>query len=260
MKNVCNLFSLKNKCAVVIGGKGKVGYPISMALAEAGAKVFIASRTSCNEDKEIKTLRDGGLDVSGVELDVTRENQINSFINKLTQNNLAPDIMVNSGLVRPMKQLLGDSIESWAASMHTNANGLFLSCRAFAENMASNNGGSIINITSIYGLVAPDPQVYIGTKINTEPDYPFIKGGMIMFSKYLASYYSKHDVRVNCIAPGGVFNHQDEKFITNYIKKVPLKRMATQDDLKGAAVFLASQASSYITGVVIPVDGGYTIL
>jgi NAD(P)-dependent dehydrogenase (short-subunit alcohol dehydrogenase family) len=126
--------------------------------------------------------------------------------------------------------------------------------------MAKNGGGSIINVASIYGLVAPDQAIYKGTNIQTEPDYPYTKGGMIMFSKYLSTYLAKDKVRVNCVAPGGFFNNQGEPFLSQYIKKVPLRRMAYHNDLKGVAIFLASDASSYVTGTVIPVDGGWTIL
>ena len=120
--------------------------------------------------------------------------------------------------------------------------------------------GSIINISSIYGMVAPDMNIYEESDFETEPDYPFIKGGIISFSKYLSSYYSKKKVRVNCILPGGFFNNQQEPFLSKYIAKTPLGRMANHDDMKGVALFLSSEVSSYITGSVIPVDGGWTAI
>jgi NAD(P)-dependent dehydrogenase (short-subunit alcohol dehydrogenase family) len=171
-----------------------------------------------------------------------------------------PDILINSGVERPMKKYIDDDPATWDRSMEVNAKGLFLTCRAFGRSMKKAGGGSIINIASIYGLVAPDPSIYEGTDMNTEPDYPYTKGGMIMFSKYFASYYAQHNVRVNCIAPGGMYNNQDESFVDRYIQRVPMNRMAYADDMKGVAVFLASPASAYITGCVIPVDGGYTII
>ena len=109
-------------------------------------------------------------------------------------------------------------------------------------------------------MVAPDMNIYNGLDFETEPDYPFIKGGIISFSKYLSSYYAKSNVRVNCISPGGFFNNQPELFLKNYISKTPLGRMANHDDMKGIALFLASDASSYITGSTIPVDGGWTAI
>ncbi len=159
-----------------------------------------------------------------------------------------------------MKNFLDDTTENWNESMRINSLGLFITCRRFANEMSKYDGGSIINISSIYGVVAPDKSIYKNTDLNTEPDYPYTKGGMIMFSKYLASYYADKNIRVNCIAPGGLYNNQDSNFYNAYVKKVPMGRMASSEDMKGVAIFLASDASSYITGLVIPVDGGFTII
>lgn len=137
---------------------------------------------------------------------------------------------------------------------------MFVTCRAFGNAMAIEGRGSIINISSIYGMVAPDMSIYEGSDFEIEPDYPFIKGGIISFSKYLSSYYSKKNVRVNWISPGGFFNNQEEPFLSRYIAKTPFGRMDSHDDMKGVALFLASEASSYITGSVIPVDGGWTAI
>ena len=257
--HINKLFSLKGDCAVVIGGKGKIGYPMAEALAEAGARVYIASPSSNDNDKAIEKLRNEGLEVYGRVLDQSSEENIVSLIKKIESEFRIPNILINSGVERPMKKFMNDSSSSWDQSMQANARGLFLTCRTFAKSMKNHNGGSIINIASIYGIVAPDPSIYEGTELNTEPDYPYNKGGMIMFSKYMASYFAEFNVRVNCIAPGGMFNNQNESFIEKYIKKVPMKRMAHPNDMKGIVVFLASTASEYITGSVIPVDGGFTI-
>ncbi len=254
------LFSLEDHCAVVIGGKGKIGLPMSEALAEAGAKVFVVSPSTKDEDKEIVSLKKRGLDVAGESLDQSNEFDVNQLIKNIKKNFKTPDILINCGVERPMKKFIDDDVLQWDRSMEVNARGLFLTCRAFAKTMAAEGGGSIINIASIYGLVAPDKSIYEGTNINTEPDYPYTKGGMIMFSKYLASYFANSNVRVNCIAPGGMFNNQDKSFIEKYIQKVPMNRMGYHNDMKGVAVFLASSASSYITGTVIPVDGGFTMI
>ena len=259
--NINDLFSLNESCAVVIGGKGTVGYPITEALAEAGATVFVASPSSNNNDKLFKDFRNRGLEVYAKTLDQSNEEQVISLINNIKkQNHISPNILVNSGVFRPMKKYLDDNPDKWDESMEINARGLFLTCRSFAKTMKENGGGSIINIASIYGLIAPDKNIYKNTNLNTEPDYSYTKGGMIMFSKYLASYFAEYDVRVNCVAPGGIFNNQNKAFIDKYIKKVPMGRMGQPEDLKGVSVFLASDASKYITGCVIPVDGGLTII
>ena len=258
--HVQDLLSLNNRCAVVIGGKGKIGYPMAEALAEAGARVYIASPSAKDEDEAIIQLREKGLDVFGRSLNQSDESDINNFILSIEKEFKAPDILINTGVERPMKKFMDDDFTMWDRSMEVNARGLFLTCRAFGKVMKNHGGGSIINIASIYGLVAPDKSIYEGTDFNTEPDYSYTKGGMIMFSKYMASYFAQDGVRVNCIAPGGMFNNQDESFIEKYIQKVPMKRMAYPDDMKGVALFLASSASKYITGAVIPVDGGLTII
>jgi NAD(P)-dependent dehydrogenase (short-subunit alcohol dehydrogenase family) len=258
--HINKLLSLKSHCAVVVGGKGKIGYPMAEALAEAGARVYIASPSANDEDEAIKKLKGKGLDVIGRPLNQSDESSINNFIYLIEKEFKTPDILVNTGVERPMKKFLDDDFSTWDRSMEVNARGLFLTCRAFAKAMKNHRGGSIINIASIYGLVAPDKSIYEGTDLNTEPDYSYTKGGMIMFSKYMASYFAEDGVRVNCIAPGGMFNNQDQSFIEKYIQKVPMKRMAYPDDIKGVVVFLASAASKYVTGTVIPVDGGLTII
>lgn len=256
--HIQDLFSLKNKCAVVVGGAGKIGFPISQALAEAGASVCIASKSKERCDEAVRVLKEQGLAAEGFVVDQSDEGSVMTCLEQIKKAFKSPDILVNCGVERPMKKFFDDAVENWDRSMAVNARGLFITCRAFARAMKENHGGSIINVSSIYGLVAPDQSIYEGTGMQTEPDYPYTKGGMIMFSKYLASLLAKDNIRVNCIAPGGLFNNQDERFVAQYTKKVPLGRMAEPDDIKGVVVFLASEASRYLTGSIIPVDGGFT--
>jgi len=258
--HVSELFSLKGKCAVVVGGAGKIGFPISEALAEAGAHVCITSWPEKHFTSAVEKITHRGLKADGFLMDQSDEKSVASFLHEVKFKTGIPDILVNCGVERPMKQYFNDSPENWDRSMAVNARGLFVTCRAFIREMKEHGGGSVINISSIYGSIASDPFLYEGTDMHqTEPDYPYTKGGMNMFSKYLASYFAKDNIRVNCIAPGGFFNNQPEPFLSRYIAKVPLGRMLYHDDLKGIAVFLASDASRYITGVIIPVDGGITI-
>lgn len=258
-KNISEIFSLDGKCAVIIGGKGKIGLPMARALAVAGAKVYVASPSATDQDDTIQKLNKEGLDVCGISVDQSNEKEVISLLGIISDDFKIPDILVNSGVERPMKKYFDDTVENWDRSMTVNARGLFVCCRAFANAMADYGGGSIINVASIYGLVAPDPKIYEGTDIFTEPDYPYTKGGMIMFSKYLASLFADKNVRVNCIAPGGLFNNQEEPFLSNYIKRVPMGRMANPEDLIGITIYLASDASQYVTGTVIPIDGGISI-
>jgi NAD(P)-dependent dehydrogenase (short-subunit alcohol dehydrogenase family) len=258
--HIQSLLSLKKQVAVVIGGAGKIAFPMAESLAEAGAMVYIASTRNESYEPAVKKLIDAGLRAKGICLDMSDEESVLQALEKITVESKVPDILINSGCNRPMTKFMNDSVENWDKSMSVNARGLFITCRAFGNAMANQGGGSIINVSSIYGLVAPDMKIYEGSDFETEPDYPFTKGGTIMYSKYLASYYANRGVRVNCIAPGGFYNNQPELFLKKYIAKVPLGRMASHDDMKGVALFLASRASDYITGCVIPVDGGWTAI
>ncbi len=260
MSSLIELFSLNKKIALVVGGAGKIGLPMAEGLAEAGATVYIGSRNL--ERCENAAARIGKITnsktVFGICLDQSNEKSVKSALETITNKSGVPSILINSGVERPMTKFFDDTLENWDRSMQTNARGLFLTCRSFGTAMTKNGGGSIINVASIYGLVAPDMSIYKGTQIQTEPDYPYTKGGMIMFSKYLASMWASAKVRVNVIAPGGLFNNQGEPFLSQYTAKVPMGRMAYPDDLKGVAVFLASNASSYMTGTTLSVDGGWT--
>ena len=138
--------------------------------------------------------------------------------------------------------------------------GLFALCKAFVPTMVKQKKGSIINISSIYGVVANDPSLYAGTDMKQPPDYTFVKGGMINFTRYLAAYYGRKGIRANCICPGGFLDNQPAPFLRRYEQRVPLGRMLNNDDLKGAVVFLASDASRYVTGATLMVDGGWTAL
>ena len=138
--------------------------------------------------------------------------------------------------------------------------GLFAMCKTFIPAMVEQGRGSIVNISSIYGVVGNDPNLYEGTEMKQPPDYNFVKAGMINFTRYVANYFGKQGVRANSICPGGYFNHQPEPFVESYEKRTPVGRMLHNDDIKGAVVFLASDASEYVTGTSLMVDGGWTSL
>lgn len=149
---------------------------------------------------------------------------------------------------------------SWRANVDLHMNGYCLCCQKAAEQMKKQGAGSIINIGSIYGIVGPDFSIYEGTSMTMPAAYAVIKGGIIQFTRYLASYYGASGVRVNSISPGGVFDGQDSAFVEKYSAKVPLGRMAEPDDISGAVLFLASDASKYITGHNLVVDGGWSVV
>ena len=138
--------------------------------------------------------------------------------------------------------------------------GLFTMCKVFVSGMVEKGKGSIINISSIYGVVANDPTIYVGTDMKQPPDYTYVKGGMINFTRYIANYFGKQGVRANCICPGGYMAEQISPFYENYTERCPMGRLLDNEDIKGAVVYLASDASVYVTGTELMVDGGWTSL
>lgn len=253
-----NIFSLENKLALVLGGKGKIGFEISCALAESGATVVSASRSPLVDQGKIDRFR--SLNVNATEFDAASETEVLRAVKNIENDFGSIDVLVNCTSMRPMKKFMEDSIENWEASIRTNSSALFVPSRIIGERMSSRKKGSIINISSIYGINAPPMHIYKDVDFITEPDYPFLKAGCIGFSKYLSSYYAKHNVRVNVVAPGGVSNNQPEGFTKRYNAAVPMGRMALAEDIVGAVIYLASDASSYVTGVVLPVDGGWSAI
>ncbi|MBE7009949.1 MAG: SDR family oxidoreductase [Ruminococcaceae bacterium] len=259
MTNVMELFSLKGKTAVVTGGSGLYGRQLVQALAQAGAKVYTASRNLESNEECAAKMREAGLEVYAGKVDQGDQDSINEFLAELTKDGQKIDILINNSVLRITKNYQTDAA-LFDQSMHVNATGLMMISRAFGDHMAENGGGSIINIGSYMGVLGPDYELYKGTEMENDfaGDYFFHKGGMVNYTRFLASRYGSKNVRCNVLNLGGFFNNQPEKFVERYCAKTFLGRMANETDIMGSIVFLASEASAYITGAVIPVDGGYT--
>jgi len=256
--NALDLFSLKSKTALVTGGAGNFGRQIVRALAGAGASVTIASRNLEALEKSVAEFRAEGLDVRALRMDQGDEASIREAVRSFSAENGSLDILVNNAVARPLKDGYFSPASAIEESLHVNGTGLILVTRAFGEILA--DGGSILNIGSIMGLVGLEPLNYRGTDIDGwVPDYFFHKGGMANLTRFLASYYGPRGIRVNCLHPGGLRSEsQPEAFVTNFSERTCLGRLANETDLMGAIVFFASDASAYITGTNLPVDGGYT--
>jgi NAD(P)-dependent dehydrogenase (short-subunit alcohol dehydrogenase family) len=253
-------FSLQDKVALVTGGAGLYGRQIVAALAEAGAATIMASRNVEALEPLAAEHRAAGRDVNALPLDQGEEDSVLALRDEVLRRYGRVDVLVNNAVSRPMKKGYHDDASTFAESMRVNATGLFVITRAFGDAMAEKNrGGSIINIGSIQGMIGPDPTIYRGTEMSGwYPDYFFHKGGIINFTRFVASYYGAQGIRCNCISAGGFFSNQPEPFVSQYSDRTLLGRMAGDSDLMGIIVFLASPASAYITGANIPVDGGYT--
>jgi NAD(P)-dependent dehydrogenase (short-subunit alcohol dehydrogenase family) len=258
---ILDAFSLKDRIALVSGGAGPLfGSSISEALAEAGATIVVASRSRERNEAFAERMNKQGYTVYPDQLDITDTASIQALSERVLDQFGRLDVLVNSAVVGRGGGFDEQTPEYWAYSAQGNMVGLFAMCKAFIPAMVRQGGGSIINISSIYGAVANDPTLYEGTDMKQPPDYTFVKAGMINFTRYLANYFGKQGVRANCICPGGYFNQQPGPFLHNYTKRVPIGRMLDNEDLKGAVVFLASDASRYVTGTALMVDGGWTSL
>jgi NAD(P)-dependent dehydrogenase (short-subunit alcohol dehydrogenase family) len=252
-----NAFSLDGKVALVTGGAGRFGRQIVRALAEAGAQVVTASRDVARLDAYAAELRAADLRVSAAPLDQADETSILALRDHMLQRYGRVDVLVNNAVLRPMRGWSAPATE-FAQSMEINATGLFVITRAFGDPMAERGSGSIINVGSIQGMIGPDLTLYEGVQQPPPPDYFFHKGGMLQLTRYAAGVLGPRGVRVNAVSPGGFYDGQDARLVERYSARTFLGRMAGEEDLGGVIVFLASDASAYITGANIPVDGGYT--
>jgi len=260
---VLERFSLSGRIALVTAGAGPLfGSSLSEALAEAGATVITASRSLERNEEYAAGLRDRGFDAHGMAFDISDPSSIEKLRDDLLARFGRLDVLVNSALARDGHGggFEEQTAETWAASATGDMVGLFTICKAFIPALVAQGRGSIINIGSIYGVVSNDPGLYEGTPMRQPPSYTFVKGGMVNFTRYLAAYYGKQGVRANCISPGGYFTGQPGPFVTNYCNRAPIGRMMGNEDIQGAVVFLASDASAYVTGVNLMVDGGWTAI
>ena len=259
MASFNNYFDLSGKIAVVAGAAGLIGAEAARGLSDAGADVVVA-----DIDKAKGTALAGRLGKAEFyKLDITQEASIKNIVKSVHKKYGRIDVWVNCAYPRTADW--GDRLESiryasWKKNMDMQLGGCFISSRAIAEYMKRQKYGSIVNFASIYGIKAPDFSVYDGTKMTVPAAYSALKAGIINFTRYLAAYYGKYNIRANCISPGGVFNKQPDSFVDKYCRKTPLGRMAVPEDIAGAVIFLSSDAAGYVTGHNLVVDGGWSIV
>ncbi len=265
------LFSLEHKVAIVTGACGLLGVQHCEALAAAGAKVVVADLDEKAAAAVAGRLGEGHL---GIALDVTSAASLEAARQRILEVYGRIDVLVNNAAINDMFEnpLLASEqsmfehypLDMWDRSWKVNVSGVFLCSQVLGGVMASQGAGSIINIASTYGIVAPDQRLYRNEAgeqtFFKSPAYPVTKSAVIGFTKFLAAYWGAKGVRVNVLSPGGVENRQDAFFQESYSRKTLLGRMASPADYKGAIVFLASDASAYMTGANLVVDGGWTAI
>ncbi len=264
-----SIFSLKGRVAIVTGALGLIGKQHCQALQSAGASVVVSDVDGIACENYATML---GGDSIGLVLDVTSRPSLDAGLDVVMKHYGAVDILVNNAAVNDMFEspvMAGEQSKfenypetMWRRMFDVNVTGMFLCSQVFGTQMAKQGKGSIINIASTYGLVAPDQSLYCqpdGTQtFYKSAAYPATKGAVIAFTRFLAAYWGEKGIRVNTLSPGGVENAQDNYFVEAYSAKTPLRRMAAASDYQGALIFLASDASSYMTGANLIVDGGWT--
>jgi NAD(P)-dependent dehydrogenase (short-subunit alcohol dehydrogenase family) len=275
MSPILEKFNLKDRVALVTGGAGLLGKEFCRTLAEAGARVVVADLNSLATQAVTDSLNAEGLTALPVPMDVTSPVSVADAVQQTIDHFGRLDVLVNSAALDPKfdPQALGDApqdnsgafetypVEAWRQALDVNLTGMFLSCQAAAKPMLAQGSGVMINICSMYGLVGPDQRLY--ERPDREPQfkpvyYSVTKAGVLGLTRYLAAYYAGKNIRVNALTPGGVFNQHDEIFLKAYAARSILGRMAEQDEMNGALLFLAADASSYMTGANLVVDGGWT--
>jgi NAD(P)-dependent dehydrogenase (short-subunit alcohol dehydrogenase family) len=267
-------FDLSGRVAVVTGGVGLLGAEFCRTLAEAGGAVAVVDLNVSASQALAESLANGGYRALAVPADITQPDSVNAAVDEVLSAFGRIDVLVNSAALDPKfdpdavsKGITPGRFEDypldlWNSALNVNLTGMFLMTQACVKSMiAQGKKGSIINICSMYGLNGPDQRIYVkeGRRVAFKPVYYTVtKAGVIGFTKYLAAYYAETEIRVNALTPGGVFNNHEEYFVKNYSAKTILGRMARKDEMNGALLFLASDASSYMTGNNVVVDGGWT--
>jgi len=276
-RSVKKQYDLSGRYVVITGGAGFLGRIFAETVAEMGAIPLLLDMKSDDINQAIRYLEEKGYDADGFEIDITNKKVVNSVTKKIKQKYGKVHVLINAAAFA-MKNLQegGESFfasfedyekELWEISINVNLTGTFLITQAIGKIMKANNYGVIINVASDVAVVSPDHRIYEpneekgykGVPFNTPVAYSVTKAGILSFTRYLATYWAKDGIRVNSISPAGVFRHQDPQFIEQLVNLIPLGRMAFAEELKGPIAFLASDASSFMTGGNLIIDGGRTI-
>jgi NAD(P)-dependent dehydrogenase (short-subunit alcohol dehydrogenase family) len=272
-----SLFDLTGRVAIVTGGCGLMGGHHGSILASAGAHVVLLDLEPAKPWSRAEQLQEThGRECAGLAADVTSEDSLLRVNDEILKRFGRIDILINNAANNPRveadpagrqwSRLENFPLEVWNADIAVGLTGAFLCSRIFGQQMARRSGGVIVNISSDLGVIAPDQRLYRkeGIPEDQQPvkpvTYSVVKTGLIGLTRYLATYWADRHVRVNAISPGGIFAGQPEEFTRRLHELIPMKRMAREDEYEGAILFLCSDASSYMTGQNLIVDGGRTVL
>lgn len=267
------LFDLSERVAIVTGGAGMLGFHHGIILAAAGAHVMLLDLPAANPAMRAKELTDAcGVKCLGLAVDITDEASLKEACATILQEFGHIDILVNNAANNPKMEdgattwtrMENFPLEIWNADLRVGLTGAFLCSRIFGAEMARRKSGVIVNVASDLAVIAPDQRLYRadGLPEDEQPvkpvTYSVIKTALLGLTRYLATYWSSENIRVNAISPGGVENGQPEIFLNRIKQLIPMARMADRDEYEGAILFLCSDASSYMTGANLVIDGGRT--
>ncbi len=267
-------FDLSNKWVVVTGAAGLLGRQHSTALLEVNANLVLLDK---DKDKVIQLAHElNQLGFSGkilnYEIDITNESKVLAVNKDLSAKRISINVLINNAAINPKYEVLADGkngsrvedfdLLDWDHQLDVGLKGTFICSKVFGSHMAKQGNGVILNIASDLSIIAPDQRIYNNSNElqNVKPiTYSVIKSGLIGMTKYLATYWNESNVRVNAISPGGVYENQNSEFVSRLTKLIPLGRMASPDEYKSAIQFLCSDASSYMTGQNLVIDGGRSV-
>ncbi len=272
MNDIFDKFRMDGQTAVVTGA-GLLGTEFSKTLAQAGADVIVADLNLALAESAVETIRSEGGRAHAFQLDVTNPDSTQAMAAFAVEKTGRLDALVCSAAMDPKfdatharntNNFEDYPLKQWQDALNVNLTGLFLCAQAAVKPMKKQNHGVIINICSTYGLVGPDQRIY--EKEGMDPNnrqykpvfYSVTKAGVLGLTRYLATYYAGSGIRANCLTPGGVFNGNDDEFVRHYSARAVLGRMAHKDEMNGAVLYLCSDASTYMTGANLVVDGGWT--
>ena len=261
-------FDLRGRVVVITGCTGVLGTAYSRAFAAAGARLVLSDLPQRQPQAVAEALAaEFGVEAIGVACDVGSEPEVQSlFAQAQARFGGADAVLNNAAATGEHLMKVGEvfspfetyPLDVWDQVLRTNLTGVFLVAREAGKLLLQRGGGSLINVSSVYGVVAPDHRIYEGMPFNSFPAYAASKAGVHGLTRWLATYWGDKGIRVNTVAPGGVFNGQDPEFVRRYANRTPMGRMARPRDLVGMMLFLAGDASAYCTGQLFVVDGGLT--
>jgi NAD(P)-dependent dehydrogenase (short-subunit alcohol dehydrogenase family) len=265
MATLRELSDMSGRRVLITGGAGHLGRVMAETLAELGASIILLDRPNAQfANIQSDLMHQWEANCLCIECDLESDEERNHAIQEIKSDGKGLNCLINNAAFGGTTALEGwvtpfetQSLATWRRALEVNLTAPFHFSQAFASELRAAKGGNIINITSIYGELGPDWQLYEGTAMGNPAAYGASKGGLAQLTRWLATTLAP-DIRVNAISPGGVFRSQPQAFVERYVGKTPLNRMASEDDFRGAIAFLASDQSAYVSGQVISVDGGWS--